>query len=268
MRFSFTRFLRERRLRGKFEPVRIRLQQELGVFLKQPCRLTAARGKGGYDRMYDVWVEGRRIAIMRVKNSGEDQADHGAMGSLRCALDADRRLEHEWSCYAILSGRDLAPKPIWRSEDAIVSAYYPYQRVSEILKKDRRELWDLLPRIFDLLRGMHGLGIVHMDLNVGNMLFDPHAKRVMAIDFEYAPLPALSFEQACSCDCLRVVNDVLRPRRGGSEIARHRERFLGILESEAPSFRAGATSSILSCFPNILRDAEVCRAMGVGGAAP
>jgi hypothetical protein len=234
MKYSLLRYLKERRLRRCFEPVREKLQAELSLFLKQPCCLVPAMGKGGYDRLYYVDVEGQRLAIMRVKNSLEDSAIVNTDRDIRLALRADARLDYEWNAYTILSQKELSPKPLWRTAEAIVSTYHPFKRASEILKADEHQVWDLLPRLFSLVRRIHEEKIVHMDLNLGNILIDPLSRCAMAIDFEYEPAKILTFEQACLCDYCRLVSDLLRPRRGGSVLRKEMNRFVSLLQQELP----------------------------------
>lgn len=269
MRFSIIRLLKERRVRRAFEPLRVKLQAELSSFLKQRCTLVPARGKGGYDRLYDVEVGGQRLAIMRVKNRETDTALSGVANDLRRALTADERLEHEWHAYTVLSARHLSPKPLWRTAEAIVSSYAPFPRASEMLRADGQKIWVLLPHLFALVREMHAAKVVHMDLNLGNILVEPATNRAMAIDFEYAPAEALTFEQACLCDYLRVVNDLLRPRRGGREIQKERGRFIGLLQRELSGIGPEATfSQFQRSFPNIMRDEQVRRALESMLASP
>jgi Phosphotransferase enzyme family len=255
MNFSMTRLWRERRLRRAFEPLRVSLQEELSSFLKRPCLLVPARGKGGYDRLYYVDVEGQRIAIMRVKNCEADRVLAGVATGLRRALTSVERLEHEWQVYTRLSVLNRSPKPMWRTPDAIVSSYYPYPRASEVLRSEGKKVWTMIPHLFALVREMHEAKVVHLDLNLGNMLVEPETNRVLAIDFEYAPSEALSFEQACLYDYCRVINDLLRPRRGGRELQKDIIRFIAQLGREMPTFHSAVfDGQMQAAFPNIMKD--------------
>jgi hypothetical protein len=262
MKYSLLRYFKEWRLRRGFEPIREKLQAELSLFLKQPCCLVPAMGKGGYDRLYYVDVEGQRLAIMRVKNSLADSAIVNTEQDIRVALSADARLDHEWNAYTILSQKNLSPKPLWRTAEAIVSTYHPFKRASEILKADERQVWGLLPQLFSLVRSMHEEKIVHMDLNLGNILIDSGSSCAMAIDFEYVPAKTLTFEQACLCDYCRLVSDLLRPRRGGSVLRKDMARFVSLLQQELPlAIKQADTETLRRQFPRkfLLQAEEVFR---------
>ena len=262
MKFSLIRFLKERRLRREFEPLRARLQEELSQALQQPCQLLPAAGKGGYDRLFYVETKGQRFAMMRVKNNQAGAAAASSAEALRRALTADERLDYEWAAYTALSPKRLSPQPLWRTQEAIVASYHPFPRASEMLKADEQMVWTLLPHLFALVRGMHALQLVHMDLNLGNILVAPYSHEMMVIDFEYAPVSTLTFEQARLCDYLRVINDLLRPRRGGRAIQKDFDRFTELLRRALPQ---GITRENLACmqgsFPMIMRDKKVLLAL-------
>jgi hypothetical protein len=262
MKFSLLRFLRERRLRRDFEPLRARLQEELSQALKQPCQLIPAAGKGGYDRLFYVETKGQRMAMMRVRNNQAGEASPSSADALRRTLTAEERLDYEWAAYTALSRTHLSPQPLWRTQEAIVASYHPFPRASELLKADEQMVWTLLPHLFALVRGMHAAQLVHMDLNLGNILVAPQTYEMMAIDFEYAPVSTLSFEQACLCDYLRVINDLLRPRRGGRALQKDFNRFTEVLRRVLPQ---GITRENLACiqvfFPMIMRDKKVLCAL-------
>lgn len=262
MKFSLIRFLRERRLRRDFEPLRARLQEELSQALHQPCQLIPAAGKGGYDRLFYVETKGQRMAMMRVKNSQAGASSPSSADAIRRTLTADERLDYEWAAYTALSRKHLSPQPLWRTQEAIVASYHPFSRASEMLKADEQRVWTLLPHLFALVRAMHAEQLVHMDLNLGNILVSPQTYEMMAIDFEYAPVSTLSFEQACLCDYCRLINDLLRPRRGGRAIQKDFDRFTEFLRRELPQ---GIARENLACiqgsFPMIMRDKKVLLAL-------
>ncbi len=257
-KISLKRFLKERRLRRAFEPLRIRLQEELGYFLQQNCQLVPAQGKGGYDRLFYVETNGQRTAMMRVRNLQADAQSHSPSGGIRRTLTADERLDYEWAAYSALSGKKLSPQPVWRSDDAIVCSYYPFKRVAEVLKKDRQLVWNVLPPTFALVREMHTARVVHMDLNLGNMLVELDTYRLVVIDFEYAPAERLTFEQACLCDYLRLINDFIRPRRGGRELRKDIARFNHVLQDGIPEqVKQANFSQMCMHFPNIMHDKKI-----------
>lgn len=262
MNYSITRFFRERRLRRDFEPLRVRLQEELSQALQQPCQLLPAAGKGGFDRLFYVETKGQRIAMMRVKNGQAGATPTSSAEAIRRTLTPDQRLDYEWAAYTLLSQKQLSPQPLWRTQEAIVASYHPFPRASEMLKADEQMVWTLLPHLFALVRGMHAAQLVHMDLNLGNILVAPQTHEMMAIDFEYAPVSTLSFEQACLCDYCRLINDLLRPRRGGRALKKDYADFLLFLNKELPHiFTREDYSRIKKHFPHLLRNEVLSRSL-------
>lgn len=221
-------------MRRHFEPVRKRLQSEFGMYLREPCFLVPAPGVRGFDRFYYVEVKGKRIALMRVKNALRDAEFSSKGHSVFWTLNATERLDYEWSCYTRLAQKNLSPRPLWRSPEVTVSAYYPYQRASEILRENPEQVWLLLPRLFSLIREMHAEKQVHMDLNLGNILVDPQTLACLVIDFEFVPAEGLSFEAACLFDYCRVLSDLLLPHYCGVVLEHSEQKFLEILRNEVP----------------------------------
>jgi hypothetical protein len=72
----------------------------------------------------------------------------------------------------------------------------------------------------------------------------------------------LSIEQAYLCDYLRVINDLLRPRRGGRALQKDFKSFTELLRRALPQ---GITRENLVCiqgsFPMIMRDKKVLLAL-------
>lgn len=258
MRPPFHRYFRERGLRKRFEPLRHALEQELGAFLGYACQLLPIRGKGGYDRLYQVVRGGECVAMMRVKNPDRLPPVNAPDSALRRALAPDERLKREWTSYTKLAPLRLSPTPLWRSPEAIVATYHAGERVSNILKRKRGEVWNLIPRLFTLVWAMHDTGVTHMDLNLGNILCEYTTGALLALDFEYAPADILSFEEACLCDYLHITNDLLRPRRGGRFIKRQPERFVDLARPYLiPLLSNIRGNGLFSRFPQVAATPEI-----------
>lgn len=92
--------------------------------------------------------------------------------------------DHELKCYRALAAWDMVPKLVdvdYRSL-TIVSRRLEYP-VTAALTAGAISRTTLAEQIFEAVAAMHGLGLAHRDLHIGNVLFA--ADRVRLIDFEW-----------------------------------------------------------------------------------
>lgn len=167
----------------------------------------------------------------------------------RILLAGRERLQHEARCYSRLSATGVCPQLLKLDEQFLMNEWLPWPRVSEILRRREASVWDVLPLAISGLQKMHACGIVHLDLNCGNMLLHPHRRRLALIDFEYKPRPDISFETLCAFDYIRLVHNVLRRRRGLKAIGRDPERFVRLFSSQLTdslSLRPAESAPLLS----------------------
>ncbi|KAG1660431.1 hypothetical protein GQR58_021982 [Nymphon striatum] len=109
-------------------------------------------------------------------------------------------------------------------------AGYPWERLSRYLTKNRAELWNVLGKTFPLVSEMHSLGVTHLDLNLGNILIDTNSKKLAVIDFEFGPVEWVNKNQQMAFDYLRLIDDCLKPRRGGKILLKNPEKLVELLK--------------------------------------
>jgi len=81
---------------------------------------------------------------------------------------------------------------------------------------------------------MHSLGVIHLDLNLGNILIDPNTKRLAIIDFEFGPVEWVNRNQQMAFDYLRLIDDCLKPRRGGKVLLEEPSKIIELLKENVP----------------------------------
>ena len=210
---------------------------QLGLALKNSVRLVPARWKGGYDCIYRARSRrrpGQTLASVRLNCPWQDcPPDEPALP--RRPLPGANRITREATAYRVLSAYQLAPRLLVQSANFLANEWIPAARLSDVLRNDESEIWNALPVVLSAVRAMHGLGITHMDLNCGNILVDLKSGVVRLIDFEYTPVGVIDRKQREAFDVLRLIHNVMKPRRGQTEILRQPQRFVELIESRLPS---------------------------------
>ena len=146
-------------------------------------------------------------------------------------LPTKYRLAYEWDAYRQLHPAGLSPEPIWHGKDAAMSSHVDWPRVSVQLIADQSRYWPIMERVLPAIQNMHDLGVVHMDLNLGNILADENSDSVMFIDFEYAAVAGLTRGQQKAFDYLHVIRNTTRRRRGGNMLRADTDRMAKLLDS-------------------------------------
>ena len=212
--------------------------------------LKPAATKGGYDEIYYALRPDRdapggraieRFAVVRINSPYKTQNDPIHPYDPGVPLDAAGRLDREWNAYQVLGPLGLSPQALWRNDVAIACSWLEAKRVSRYLAKQRDQVWDIAQSAFALVTQMHEHGVVHLDLNLGNLLIDPSDKRLQVIDFEFGPAHWAQTDQQQAFDYLRLVEDFIKPRRGGGHIAQDPERLAQLLAQHVPAPAAAAT---------------------------
>ena len=232
---SPARWLQRRAELKKSEPRRKALEAELTSVLGIGCTLVPARSKGGYDQIYYAVSGSARRAVVRVNNPHKVKRDPVDPRLPLLALAPAARLEREWDAYVRLFPLGLSPQPLWRTEDAIACSWVDWGRASEALIQRRSRIWPLAAVLFPAVRRMHDAGVVHLDLNLGNLLFAPDGSAVAMIDFEYGPAAWVSPEQQQAFDYLRLIDDLLRTRRGGQLALAEPDRLVAMVRDSVPA---------------------------------
>lgn len=213
---------------------RLELESEFSRFRGKEIQLIPASAKGGYDQIYYAMENGRHIAVVRVSSPHKKQNDPVLPDDPARPLHAQQRLDREWDAYEKLFPLGLSPEPIWRTKDAIACSWVRWRRASRMLVKRRDMAWPILERALDAIRRMHAAGVIHLDLNTGNFLVQKTGPGISIIDFEFGPVPWLDERQQMAYDYLLLLNDIVKPRRGGQVILSDLPRLKDLLESAVP----------------------------------
>ncbi len=226
---SFLRWLRRPLERARQAPVRRALEQQLSEHFKDTVQLVSAQTKGGYDEIYYAKRGQQRFAVVRVNSPHKQQNDPIGPLDPGVPLGAQERLEREWDAYQKLAPHQLSPQPIWRGDNAIACSWIDWERASRVLIQNRAQFWPLMEQIIPAIRAMHDADVIHLDLNLGNMLVAPNGKEIAIIDFEFGPVDWVSIPQQRAYDYLRIVDNCIKKRRGGKLLLKEPERLVRLL---------------------------------------
>jgi len=158
---------------------------------------------GGADINYYVIKNKHKIGMLRLAI-----ADHKDSSLPIVRFIKKKRLNKEYMAYSIGSNKELTPKVLFKSEDALVCEYLQGERVFDILKKDKSQVWSLLTEAIKTYKSLHNLEITHLDATLKNFIIDN--KKMKVIDFEYYPSKELSVETQKAYDYIRIIEHTLR----------------------------------------------------------
>ena len=237
------------------------VEWQLSLLLKQSIALVPTCSGGGLDRIFLAQTRSwpmQTLACVRMNcpwRNEETIASHLP----RIPLPARRRIAREARVYEQLAPLGLAPELMARGEFFLANQFLPWPRVSEVLKRNPERLWIVLPKVLSAIRRMHDSGIVHMDLNCGNLLISPNFASVAIIDFEYAPRHHMvTFDQQ-RFDFLRLAHNLLKRRRGRAAALSEPRRFVDLFSRFAPESGFGFPEPLNSqCFARVMEN-EVIR---------
>lgn len=181
---------------------------ELSAFFGEPIRLLPV-GSFGRDSIYRIEGNGGCLAIMRLANPFKRRAPLPT-NSPFVWLDDEARLDREWQAYIRGSAIGIAPKPIWRSTDALVCEYFPWKSLFERFQAEPERFWAFLRHATMGVAKLHEIGLVHMDASLNNILADDDLQRVICIDFEYSPAEFLTVPQQKAYDYLRLLESSVK----------------------------------------------------------
>lgn len=219
---------------NSIEPRRVEIEAELSEQIGRPIQLASVGTCRSYDEVFFAMAGRERVGVVRVNSLAKAPPDEAeGPDDLALPLLARERLDREWDAYCQLAPAGLAPKPLWRADDAIACAWVRWPRMSDLLIADRSQVWSTLDRALPAIRQMHALGVTHLDMNPGNVLLSPRDNTACLIDFEFGPAPWLSVDGQKAYDYLRIVNECLRPRRGGQYLASDPGRLAEMLNGHA-----------------------------------
>jgi predicted Ser/Thr protein kinase len=212
------------------------IEWQLGIIFKQPVTLRPTLAGGGFDRIYLAHGDDRHskiLASVRVNVPGRDRRVREPHLP-RISLPGEQRIFRESRAYQRLAPIGIAPQLIARGENFLANHWLPWPRVSDVLRHNGHLLWDILPVVLDTVRQMHENGVVHADLNCGNLLIAPDFQSVAIIDFEYIPFRSMIRFDQQRFDYLRLAHSLLKRRRGREAAMLQPERFVDIFARFAP----------------------------------
>ena len=236
------------------------VEWQLGIILKQSVTLLPTVSGSGFDRIYLAQTNSRpstTIACVRMNCPWRGIPPEQAQLP-RKPLKAAQRIARETRAYDVLAPLGIAPRLIARGENFLANHWLPWPRLSEVLKRSPGCLWRALPPVLIAVRKMHSRGVVHMDLNCGNLLISPDFGSVALIDFEYAPLTGMTFFDQQRFDYLRLAHNILKPRRGREAAMRDPLRFVESFARVAPESGFGFPEPLAAAsFSRVLEDSTI-----------
>ncbi|MDG1892963.1 MAG: hypothetical protein P8L18_16795 [Verrucomicrobiota bacterium] len=249
MTFSF-KWVRKYFERHRLKPRRQSLEKELGKHFGGDIRLKVASAKGGYDEIFLALRDASPFAMVRLNNPDKRSTDPVGPNDPGIPLGARDRLDREWKAYDTLSALGFAPKPLWRCSDAIVCEWLNWNRASLYITENRNDVLPTYALMLPIIGSMHSKDIAHLDLNLGNFLLSPTLTKAVVIDFEFGPSEGVSLSQQLAFDYLKLLNDGLRPRRGGKQLLAVLPAWIELLESHVDD---RARSANLDFAPHVLK---------------
>ncbi len=238
------------------------VEWQLGVLFKQAVRLRPTLSDGGFDRIYlahQADAENRVLASVRMNCLGRERApDEPDLP--RIALPGEHRIHREARAYRRLASLGVAPRLIARGEYFLVNHWLPWPRLSDVLRQQSERLWDALPVVLDAIRTMHDHGVVHMDLNCGNVLVSPDFSAAVIIDFEFAPLRSMNEFDQQRFDYLRLAHNLLKPRRGRDAAFQDPARFVELFAQHVPETGSGIPAEFRAAWFERIFENEVISA--------
>jgi len=158
---------------------------------------------GGADINYYVIKNNNKVGMLRLAI-----VDHKDTVLPIVRFIKKKRLDKEYTAYVIGSRKELTPRVLFKSDDALVCEYLHGERAFSILRKNKSEVWNILRFAITTYRELHDLGITHLDATLKNFVLEEG--RMKVIDFEYYPSKELSMETQKAYDYVRIIEHTLR----------------------------------------------------------
>ena len=240
---------------------RRQVEWQLGIVFRQPVTLRATLAGGGFDRIYLAHGDAphsRVLASVRMNVPGRERPPAEPFLP-RIPLPGDQRILRESRAYQELSPAGIAPRLIARGEFFLANHWLPWPRFSDILRYHSHLLWDILPVALGAVRQMHEIGVVHADLNCGNLLIAPDFQSVVIIDFEFVPVRTMARFDQERFDYLRLAHNLLKPRRGREAALKQPERFVELFARFAPEAGFGIPDALNSAWFSRVVEHDVIR---------
>jgi len=228
---SLFKQLRRRRELRLHLPEVLKIQLEMSEYFGGGVSLAPFDAKGGYDEIYYATLAGECFAVVRINSGFKVQNDPIGLWDAGIPLGPKERLNLEWSAYQKMFPLGLSPEPLWRNEKSIACSWVDWERASRRLARDHKSFWMIAENILLAVNQMHRCGVMHLDLNLGNVLVNPKGCDVLIIDFEFGAADWVTQSQQRAFDYLRLINDFAKKRRGGDVFLSDIGRVILLLDS-------------------------------------
>ena len=205
---SVRRWVRRQYAEVRIAPRRRALRAELEQALGTPVALRAS-GDAGHDSIYRAETPGAVHGVVRLLNPHKKRSPPPAGGPF-IRLDGPSRLAQEWDRYTAGSALGLTPRPLWRTDDAILCEYVASTRLLESVRCQASSFWMTCREAAREISRLHGAGLVHMDACLSNILRRESDGSLLFVDFEYAAATDVSIPQQRLYDHLRMVESGLK----------------------------------------------------------
>lgn len=238
------------------------MEQALGKFSSADVDLVPASTKGGYDEIYYARQNGKRFAVVRINSPYKKQNDPIGPLDPSIPLTPAERLNREWNAYNKLAPLGISPEPLWRTDNAIACTWLNWIRASTWLTRNRSDFWTVISQILPTVARMHHADVTHLDLNLGNLLLDTKGSGVAVIDFEFGPVEWVDTSQQQAFDFLRLIDDCIKPRRGGKKMLSNIPCLIKILDDTVSrTARDASLDFVYGKLQRLQGEKELCAAL-------
>lgn len=171
--------------------------------LAKPPRLKR-RGINKFSNNYLVYNGKTILGILRIEDTHTPRQPLPPERPYTVILDTAERIKHEWHCYEMGASKHLTPRPLWRSDNALMCEYLPYKQLLATIKKYPDQAWENLLSAARAITKLHEAGIIHMDCWPQNIFKSPDGNHYF-VDFEYRPAPFINKAAQKVYDYLRMI---------------------------------------------------------------
>ncbi len=207
------------------------VRKQLTQIFGQSIRLQFVVTGGGTDLIYQAHLADSPKTVVACVRLGQEclSLTPDEPNLPRRMLSMTTRIEREADIYRRLAPEKVTPRLLAQSTDFLANEWLPWPRLSDVLRNREASLWDVLPLVFEHVARMHSAGIMHLDLNCGNILVSRDLSAVAFIDFEYGPPDDLPTATLQAFDYVRHTHNLLKRRRGLDEVCGAPQRYIDLL---------------------------------------
>jgi RIO-like serine/threonine protein kinase len=155
------------KIKGKTKQI----EKILSDFFKSSVRLVPLFRKSSQDNIYNVLVQGKASAVVRVRNEFKLKALANSSGGYdRLLVKSKEKFQREWVKCQKAYQDFLTPEPLFKKEDFMVFRFVEGNTALEEIKKDVKRVESVFAKIIKAVEKLHRLGIFHGDLSIFNCI--------------------------------------------------------------------------------------------------